>query len=89
VVLSYERRSVRLVVADDGRGFIVDPELYSYAGHWGLLGMRERASQLRAKLTVRSAPGEGTKIVLHVPNRLAQRTEDESAASSPQPQLSS
>jgi hypothetical protein len=31
--------------------------------------MRERASQVRAKLTVRSAPGKGTKVVLHAPSR--------------------
>jgi signal transduction histidine kinase len=67
VVLSYERRSARLAVADDGCGFIVHPDLHTYAGHWGLLGMRERASQLRGTLVVRSTPGEGTKVVLHVP----------------------
>jgi signal transduction histidine kinase len=67
VVLSYGRQRLRLVVADDGRGFAVQPDLRSYAGHWGLLGMRERASQLRGKLAVRSAPGAGTKVVLHVP----------------------
>jgi signal transduction histidine kinase len=80
VVLAYERRYVRLVVADDGRGFTVDPDLRTYAGHWGLLGMRERASQLRAKLSVLSAPGEGTKVVLRVPNRAARQEEEASAA---------
>jgi signal transduction histidine kinase len=67
-VLSYQPQSVRLVVADDGRGFAAEPDLHTYAGHWGLLGMRERASQLRGRLAVRSAPGDGTKIVLHVPS---------------------
>jgi signal transduction histidine kinase len=67
--LSYGRHRVRLVVADDGRGFIVHPDLQTYAGHWGLLGMRERASQLHARLTVRSAPGQGTRILLDVPTR--------------------
>ncbi|MDB4884020.1 MAG: two-component histidine kinase [Gemmatimonadetes bacterium] len=69
VVLTYGRRSVRLSIADDGSGFIVHPDLHSYAGHWGLLGMRERASRLRGRLAVQSTPGEGTKIVLHVPAR--------------------
>jgi signal transduction histidine kinase len=85
VVLSYRRRSVRLVVADDGRGFIVDRDLQSYAGHWALLGMRERASHLRGKLAVRSAPGDGTTIVLHVPTRAAERRAAESAIRSPLP----
>jgi signal transduction histidine kinase len=69
VALVFGRRSVRLAVVDDGAGFFVDRDLRTYAGHWGLLGMRERASQLRGRLAVLSAPGEGTKVVLHVPSR--------------------
>jgi len=69
VLLSFRPHSVRLVVADDGRGFDLEPGLQAYAGRWGLLGMRERASQLRANLSIRSVPGEGTKIVLRVPSR--------------------
>lgn len=67
VRLSYEVRGVRLSVIDDGRGFAVDPGFRAYGGHWGLLGMRERASHVRGKLSVRSAPGYGTKIVLLAP----------------------
>jgi signal transduction histidine kinase len=77
VTLSYEDRSVRLTVADDGTGFNVDPDRRTYAGHWGLLGMRERASQLRGKLVVRSAQGTGTTIMLRVPSRDLQRTASE------------
>jgi signal transduction histidine kinase len=73
VTLCYEDRGVRLTVADDGRGFSVDPDRRTYAGHWGLLGMRERASQLHGKLVVRSAPGAGTKVVLRVPSRDIER----------------
>jgi signal transduction histidine kinase len=68
VTLAYENSSVRLTVADDGCGFTVDADFRTYAGHWGLLGMRERASQLRGKFVVRSAPGQGTRIVLQVPS---------------------
>jgi signal transduction histidine kinase len=53
----------------DGGTNKVDPDFHAYAGHWGLLGMRERASQLHAKLTVESAVGEGTALVLRVPYR--------------------
>jgi signal transduction histidine kinase len=80
VTLAYEDHSVRLIVADDGCGFNVDADLRTYAGHWGLLGMRERASQLRGKFRVRSAPGEGTKIVLQVPNRPVEVGTHETAA---------
>jgi signal transduction histidine kinase len=71
VKLVYGHRSVRLTVADDGHGFHIDPDLRTYAGHWGLLGMRERASQLHGQLAVQSAPGRGTKVVLQVPSRNA------------------
>jgi len=65
--LSYGARAMRLSVNDDGRGFAVDPDFHAYGGHWGLLGMRERASQIRAKLSVRSALGHGSEIVIRVP----------------------
>lgn len=83
VVLSYAPRSMRLAVIDDGSGFVVDPDLRTYSGHWGLLGMRERASQLRGKLSVHSTPGFGTRIVLRIPNREVGRRVEEPAMSAP------
>ena len=68
--LGYETKGVRLSVTDDGRGFAVDPDFRTYGGHWGLLGMRERASQIGARLSVQSTPGQGTKIVLLIPYAL-------------------
>jgi signal transduction histidine kinase len=65
--LSYGDRSMRLSVNDDGRGFAVEPDFHSYGGHWGLLGMWERATQIRGKLSVRSKPGHGSEIVIRVP----------------------
>ena len=49
-----------LVVADDGDGFPVgrSGRLDSY----GLVGMRERAAAIGARLEVESAPGQGTRI---------------------------
>ncbi len=67
VDLSFQPQRFRLSIADDGRGFAVDPEFQTYGGHWGLLGMRERTSQVRGKLSVRSAPGQGTEIVVRLP----------------------
>jgi signal transduction histidine kinase len=61
---------VRLSVIDDGRGFVVENDFQAYGGHWGLLGMRERASQVRGKLSLRSTPGHGTEVVLLVPYAL-------------------
>ena len=67
--LSYGERGMRLSVRDDGRGFTVNPGFHAYGGHWGLLGMHERASQVRAKLVVRSAVGQGTKVIIVSPYR--------------------
>lgn len=49
-----------LIVADDGRGFPVgrSGRLDSY----GLVGMRERAAAIGARLDVDSTPGQGTRI---------------------------
>ena len=35
--------------------------------HFGLSGMRERAEYLGGRLVVKSSPGEGTSVVLHIP----------------------
>jgi signal transduction histidine kinase len=67
VRLSFEPRRMRLSVIDDGRGFVVPSDFPVYGGHWGLLGMRERASQVHGKLSLRSNPGQGTELSLLVP----------------------
>jgi PAS domain S-box-containing protein len=66
VRVSFRSSGLRLSVRDDGRGFQVDRDFQSYGGHWGLLGMRERARQVGATLAVRAKPGHGTQVVLHV-----------------------
>ena len=58
-----------LQVQDDGKGFS-PPERVSdlaAAGHYGLMGMQERAELIAARLTIQSAPGSGTTIELRVP----------------------
>ncbi len=71
VSLVYERRAVRLTVHDDGRGFADDVATVAAAsaarGHFGLVGMRERAERVGAQLTVHSAPGRGTEVTAVVP----------------------
>ncbi len=53
--------SGRLIVSDDGRGF--DPRA-DYPGHFGLVGMRERAAAIGGNIAISSVPGRGT--TLHV-----------------------
>jgi ligand-binding sensor domain-containing protein/anti-sigma regulatory factor (Ser/Thr protein kinase) len=68
VRLCYEEDRVTLTVRDDGSGF--DPERApgSADGHFGLLGMRERAAGIGA-LVIESRPGQGTKVEVVVNRR--------------------
>lgn len=57
-----------LEVADDGDGFEPgEPERARGDGHFGLVGMRERAERLGGSLEVTSEPGAGTTIRAIVP----------------------
>lgn len=66
--IHFEAQSVRMTVEDDGCGF--DPAAMSAQradGHFGLIGMRERAANIGAHLRVHSTPRQGTRIVCDVP----------------------
>jgi signal transduction histidine kinase len=55
----------RLTIADDGCGF--DPSACRppvKGNGWGLMIMRERAAAIGAELTVDSAPGRGTRVIV-------------------------
>lgn len=67
VRLAFGQRRLRVVVADDGRGFVVNDDFRSYSGHFGLLGMRERAAAAGGGLQVRSVAGAGTTVTLIMP----------------------
>lgn len=67
VTLDYRPDDVALTITDSGRGFDVESALRNYAGRLGLLGMRERAHQIGAALSVRSSEGAGTTVQLDVP----------------------
>ncbi len=62
VDLAYEGKRVRMLIADDGRGFAGDVNSSGPEGHFGLRGMRERAKGIGAQLAVKSVPGEGTQV---------------------------
>jgi signal transduction histidine kinase len=67
VALRAAAGSMRLTVKDDGMGFAVSDVELNRPGHYGLIGMRERASQIRAALNLESVPGAGTTVRLEVP----------------------
>jgi len=67
VTLDQVGRQLKMVIADDGRGFSFQGEHVRTPGHYGLIGMRERAHQIHASLQVITNPGHGTTIQLEMP----------------------
>lgn len=57
-------KEVRLEVTDDGVGFTVpkSPTDFAPSGHFGLLGIRERADLIGARLELESEAGRGTRL---------------------------
>jgi signal transduction histidine kinase len=71
VELKYSSKNLRILVRDNGCG--IDPRILRSGrdGHWGLLGMRERADRIGARLHVFSSPSAGTELELLVPSHVA------------------
>ena len=65
VALTWQDRTIVLMITDDGVGF--DPQLARENGGLGIIGMEERARSVNGKLTITSQPGSGTRIALEVP----------------------
>ncbi|HEX7809059.1 MAG TPA: ATP-binding protein, partial [Thermoanaerobaculia bacterium] len=67
VELEYRSAELTMRVRDDGRG--IDPDVLHAGreGHWGLIGIRERAERIGARLRVSSRAGAGTEVELVVP----------------------
>lgn len=63
ILLKKRKTSVTLEVVDDGRGF--DPK-DTGKGHLGLRIMQERVAKVDGKLSIKSAPGKGTKVIVTV-----------------------
>jgi signal transduction histidine kinase/ligand-binding sensor domain-containing protein len=67
IKLHTEARKIYLKIRDDGRGFEQDGVFSSRGGHFGLIGMRERAERLGGELHLASRPGQGTEVEVMVP----------------------
>lgn len=67
VNLVFDTRRVQLIVRDDGRGFNNQVAGNGRDGHFGLIGMRERAEQMGGTLSIRSTNDSGTEVVADVP----------------------
>ncbi len=75
IFLTYSPHQIQARVIDDGQGFNIATVESGGRISWGLKGMEERASLLKGKLKVYSAPGEGTTVEVLVP--LSQERFDE------------
>ncbi len=60
---------VRLNISDHGCGFVDGNATNTTAGHYGLIGMKERATQIGADFVLTSEPGRGTKVIVSLPLR--------------------
>jgi len=70
VLITSLANEIVFIVSDDGRGF--DPQTAPGVDQkrFGLSIMRERAEQVGGRLEVRSAAGQGTRVLIHVPRVL-------------------
>lgn len=59
--------SWRFEIRDDGLGFDVRQRAADALAHVGLQIMRERAANIGASLSIESTPGQGTRVVLELP----------------------
>ena len=67
IKLHSEARKLFLRIEDNGRGFESKDVFSSMGGHFGLIGMRERAERLGGEMRLASNPGEGTEVEVTVP----------------------
>jgi signal transduction histidine kinase/ligand-binding sensor domain-containing protein len=75
VEIRYDNEQFRLRVRDDGKG--IDAARLSgdgSEGHYGLRGMRERATLIGAKLAIWSEVNTGTEVEVRLPGNLAYAT---------------
>jgi len=62
---------LRILVADEGRGFDPHAALSSdpVASRYGLFSIRERMAVMGGVLTLNSVPGKGTSVTIAIPYR--------------------
>ncbi|MBI5278451.1 MAG: sensor histidine kinase [Burkholderiales bacterium] len=68
--------TIELVIADDGVGF--DPGM-PHPGHYGVLGIREQAELVDARLELVSAPGQGATVKVRLRVGAEMRAVDEAS----------
>ncbi|HEX7974173.1 MAG TPA: ATP-binding protein [Anaerolineales bacterium] len=69
VNIQFSSKVITLTVTDNGKGFAVpkSPAEFAPSGHYGLLGLQERAELIGAALKIQSSPGQGSELVIRLP----------------------
>lgn len=68
IVVEFYPRRARVIVEDNGKGFVWDETLAGKPGErLGLLGMRERLSLVGGSLEIESSLGQGATLFIEVP----------------------
>lgn len=73
--LLYSQSDLSILISDEGKGFNAEEseEMHKAGeddGHFGILGMEERARLIGAAFSIKSSPGKGTKVHVKVPYTL-------------------
>ena len=69
VHLTHLKDRLLIEVEDDGVGFVEDTDRPIIARGLGLISVRERAARLGGTFNILSTPGEGTRLVVSLPER--------------------
>lgn len=69
VEISFSPTALKVEIRDNGTGFVVPASSreFTQKGHFGLLGLHERAEIIGAELCIQSKPGQGTRVSIELP----------------------
>jgi signal transduction histidine kinase len=77
VDVTYGDSDLQIRIRDDGQGIAADVlQEGGKPGHFGLVGMRERAKKLGANIQIWTKPGAGTEVDMRVPAGVAYRSQN-------------
>lgn len=68
LMIAFNSSTIQMEISDNGKGFVApkSPTEFAPKGHFGLLGIHERADLIGAKLELESTLGRGTKLTLRL-----------------------
>lgn len=69
VSISRMNEEVQITVSDDGRGFDTTHVFDELQESGGLMNIRHRLQLMGCELEIRSQPGQGTRVIIHVPSK--------------------